>query len=99
MARKKRFICPGRCYHVMIRGVGGRSIFDDDRERARFCLLLQYASEICKFYIHGFCLMGNHAHLLLQPHTENLASGMHRLGFRYAQYFNKKVKRIGAWIN
>ena len=95
MARKKRIVYPGHCCHVMIRGVGGRRIFDDDQDRIRFCLLLQYASETCEFSIHGFCLMDNHVHLLLQPHTEDLASGMHRLGFRYAQHFNKKFMRQG----
>ena len=79
----------------MLRGVGGRNIFEDDHDRARFCLLLQYASETSQFDIHGFCFMGNHVHLLLQPHTEDLSSGMHRLTFRYAQYYNKKVQRQG----
>lgn len=95
MARRKRFIQAGYCYHVMLRGIGGRSIFNDDKDRARFCILMQYASEIGKFNIHGFCLMGNHVHLLLQPHTDDLSSGMHRLTFRYAQYYNKKVNRQG----
>ena len=85
-----RFLLP--CHDLR---VDGRSIFIDDQDRARFCLLLQYASETCKFSIHAFCLMDNHVHILLQPHTEDLASGMHRLGFRYAQHFNKKVKRQG----
>lgn len=48
MARKKRIINPGYCYCIMIRGVGGRNIFEDDSDRVRFCLLLQSASEICK---------------------------------------------------
>ena len=95
MVRKKRFICPGYCYHVMLRGVGGRNIFDDDRDRAHFCLLLQYASETCNFSVHGFCFMSNHVHLLIQAHSNDLASGMHRLGFRYAQFYNKKVRRKG----
>ena len=95
MPRKKRIICPNYCYHVMMRGVGGRRIFDDDKDKARFCLLLQYASEICKFNIHGFCLMDNHIHLLLEPLTKEFSSGMHRLAFRYAQYYNKKVERQG----
>lgn len=95
MARKRRVIYPDHCYHVMMRGVGGCNIFDDDFDRCRFCLLLQYASETSKFSIHGFCLMNNHVHLLIQPQTFDLSTGMHRLGFRYAQYYNKKTERQG----
>jgi putative transposase len=95
MVRKKRIIYPGYCYHVMLHGVGGRNIFNDNQDRARFCLLLQYASETYNFGIHGFCLMNNHVHLLLQVHTADLSSGMHSLAFRYAQYFNKKIDQQG----
>ncbi|MCE5294490.1 MAG: transposase [Chlamydiales bacterium] len=95
MARKKRLILPGYCYHVMARGVGGRNIFEDDYDRARFCLMMQYASESSGFSIHGFCLMKNHVHLLLQAHNTNFSAGMHSLLFRYAQYYNKKINRKG----
>lgn len=70
-------------------------IFSDDADRARFCLLLQYASETYGMIVHAFCLMGNHVHLLVQPREADLSSAMHVLGFRYAQYFNKKYKRRG----
>lgn len=95
LARKKRIIHKECDYHIMLQGVGGQTIFEDDEDRSRFCLLLQYASQLSRFSIHGFCLMNNHVHLLLQPHHEQLASGMHSLAFRYAQYFNKKNKREG----
>ena len=39
--------------------------------------------------------MDNYTHLLLEPLTKELAPGMHRLAFRYAQYYNKKVERQG----
>jgi len=95
MARKRRQIQAGYCYHVMLRGNGGQDIFKDDADRTRFCLLLQYASEKHKLNIHGFCLMGNHVHIVIQPLTSNLSTGMHALAFRYAQHFNRKYKRRG----
>ena len=39
--------------------------------------------------------MSNHIHLLVQPKSTDLSSAIHVLGFRYAQYFNKKYKRRG----
>jgi putative transposase len=95
MARKRRFIQAGFCYHVMLRGNGGQDIFKDDADRTRFCLLLQYAKEKHQFNIHGFCLMSNHVHFIIQPLNSNLTSGMHSLAFRYAQHFNRKYKRRG----
>ncbi len=95
MARKKRIIRPGFCYHVMLRGNAGQEIFKDEADRSRFCLFIQYASEMHKLNIHGFCLMSNHVHLLIQPLTEDLSSGIHSLAFRYAQYFNRKYQRKG----
>lgn len=95
MARKRRCIQAGLCYHVMLRGNGGQEIFKDNADRTRFCLLIQYAGEKHQLNIHGFCLMGNHVHFIIQPLTSNLTAGMHALAFRYAQYFNKKYKRRG----
>ena len=95
MARKRRLIEAGYCYHVMVRGNGGQEIFKDDADRSRFCLLLQYAKEKHALNIHGFCLMGNHVHLVVQPRTSDLSSGMHSLTFRYAQHFNMKHDRRG----
>jgi len=79
----------------MLRGNGGQDIFRDDADLARFCVLLQYASEKHQLNIHGFCLMENHVHFVIQPCTSDLTAGMHSLAFRYAQYFNKKYKRRG----
>lgn len=95
MARKKRCILSGFCYHVMLRGNGGQDIYRDREDYVRFCLLLQYAIEKHKLHVLGFCLMGNHFHLIIQTQSDDLASGMHALAFRYAQYFNKKYNRRG----
>lgn len=95
MARKRRRIQAGFCYHAMLRGNGGECIFKDDADRIRFCQLLQYASEKHQLNIHGFCLMGNHVHFIIQPRTSDLTAGMHSLAFRYAQFFNKKYNRRG----
>lgn len=65
MPRKKRFFEPGRCYHIMLRGIDGRPVFTDDRDRYKFLLLLQEAAELHNFRAHAFCLMTNHIHLLL----------------------------------
>ncbi len=93
MARKRRIIVPGYCYHVMLRGNGGQVIFKNDADRIRFCLLLQYACESHGVAVHAFCLMSNHVHLLVQPKCKGLSAAMHALSFRYAQQFNRRYER------
>lgn len=95
MPRRKRIIHTGYPYHVMLRGNGGQPIFRDDEDRARFCLLMQYATELHDISVHGFCLMDNHIHLLLEPNAKGLSAGVHVFAFRYAQYFNKKYMLKG----
>ena len=47
--------------------------------------------------IHGWCLMGNHYHLLLSERLENgLSLFLRKLNVGYAMYFNEKYKRSGT---
>lgn len=95
MVRKKRFYRLQSSHHVMLRGVGGQNIFIDDKDRVRFCLLLQAASEKYAFHVEAFCFMNNHIHLMLEPRERPLQDGVHSFSFRYAQYFNRRHERKG----
>ena len=95
MPRKKRISRVNYLHHVMFRGVNGENVFYDDHDRIRFCLLLQEGCEKHSILVHGFCLMSNHIHLVLEPIKDSLQSGIHAFAFRYAQYFNRRHKRRG----
>lgn len=46
--------------------------------------------------VGGYCLMGNHPHLLVQEKTDGgITKFMHKIGTAYTSYFNKKYDRIG----
>lgn len=50
-------------------------------------------------YIHAWCLMKNHYHLLLSPAEDdpnNLSLFMKKLNMGYAKFFNEKYDRSGA---
>ncbi len=66
MVRKPRYHIPGAYYHVMLRGNNGQSIFLNDADRCRLCLLIQQGIERYGHRIHAFCFMSNHIHLLAQ---------------------------------
>ena len=95
MARKPRLHVDEGIYHVMLRGNGGQEIFFDDEDRLHFYLLLQQGVERYKYRVHGFCLMSNHVHLVLEVGAQPLAKIMQNLSFRYTRWVNKKQKRIG----
>jgi len=96
MPRTKRITRQNHFHHVMFRGINGENVFLDDRDRSKFCLLLQEACEKHFLDIHGFCLMDNHIHFILEPTiSESLQMGIHAFTFRYAQYYNKRHNRRG----
>lgn len=63
-------------------------------------MLAEWKSKLeCKIY--AFCLMTNHAHLVIDPGTraENLGLLMKRLAGRYTRYLNTKSGRSGTCWN
>ncbi len=79
----------------MLRGIAGRNIFIDDKDRIRLCLFLQAAIEKHCFLIHAFCFMDNHLHFILEPTLNPLHECVHAFASRYAQYFNRRHKKHG----
>ena len=95
MARKPRKVSSTGFYHVMQRGVNLFDIFETDDDRRQYLEFLMEAADQFRISIHAWCLMSNHTHLLLRGDICNLSYMMHRLGSRYASYFNRQHERIG----
>ena len=94
MARRPRVESAGY-HHVYNRGVERRIVFAESKDKDKFLEIVCEVSENYDFIIHGYVIMDNHYHLLLENRTENLSAGMKQINATYAQYFNKKQKRIG----
>ncbi len=95
MARPLRLEFPGAVYHVMARGHERSAIFRDDADREKFCSLLAAVVDEEQWELHGYCLMGNHFHLLVETPEGRLSRGMKALNGRYAQWFNWRHRRRG----
>ncbi len=61
----------------------------------KFLEIISEVSARYNFTIHGFVLMNNHYHLLLENQRENLSAGLRQINSTYAKYYNKKYKRSG----
>ncbi len=95
MPRHARQLAESGIYHVMLRGVNRDAIFLDDEDCARFLLALGQAKAASGCSVLAYCLMSNHAHLVLRTAEEPIGAVVKRLGVRYAGWFNRKYGRIG----
>ncbi|MBI4668922.1 MAG: transposase [Elusimicrobia bacterium] len=95
MPREARLDIPGFLYHVLCRGIEGRTIFLDDHDHKNFCNRLKTGLSQYKTQCLAWALMPNHAHLLLRAGLWGLAPLMRSLLTGYAGYFNKKYQRSG----
>jgi REP element-mobilizing transposase RayT len=95
MARALRIQYPGAYYHVTSRGNERRDIYKSQRDREKFLFYLESSSERYGARIHGYCLMSNHYHLLLETPEGNLSQIMRHINGAYTTYYNIKRKRSG----
>lgn len=86
---------PGLLHHVMLRGVERREIFRDDEDRGAF--VDRFEQLVCDFGFgcDALTLISNHVHAVIQTGDVPLATLMQRLGFHYAQHFNRTSNRVG----
>lgn len=95
MSRPLRVEYPGAVYHVASRGQERGAIFRDDVDREIFLRILGSVVEDHGWLLHGYCLMTNHYHMLVETQSANLSVGMRALNGRYTQRFNQRHRRSG----
>ena len=95
MPRQPRLDAPGLLQHVMARGIEGREIFKDDKDRKAFLERLALILEETQTQCYAWALIPNHFHLLLRTGPTPISTVMRRLMTGYAVTFNKRHKRSG----
>jgi putative transposase len=95
MPRQARRKSETGIYHIMVRGVNRQQIFIDDEDCLKFIWKLEQVKVRSDFKLYGYCLMGNHAHLLLCQREEPLSRIMQSLCSSYVHWYNWKYDRIG----
>ena len=84
-------------YHVMTRGNGGQSLFENEDDNRKFLEILYETKEKLEHEIdlYAYCLMGNHIHLLIKENNVEIGNFMRRSMAQYAQFVNWKYQRKG----
>jgi len=95
VVRPPRIEHAGGVFHVVARGNERALVFRDDRDRERFLEILGEVAVRYRWRVLAYCLMGNHFHLLVMTLDPTLARGMRQLNGVYAQWFNRRHRRVG----
>ena len=97
MPRTARLVLPDVSLHIVQRGNNKADCFFREEDYAAYLRFLGYCSRNLDCSVHAYCLMTNHVHLLLTPHSASAcASFMKALSQSYAQYINKSARRTGS---
>ena len=95
MARKLRKQSKSGIYHVMLRGVNGQVIFQEEKDYEDFLNIVDEYKSVSGYRVYGYCLMSNHIHLLIKEEKEEISKVMKKIGIKFVYWYNKKYKRIG----
>ena len=95
MPRKPRLLSDTGIYHVMVRGINKRAIFKTSGEKEKYLDTIGRMNEEGEFSLYGYCIMDNHAHLLIKEEADSIDLSMKRIGVSYAYYYNNKYDRVG----
>lgn len=97
MPRSLRLILPGVAVHIIQRGNDRKPCFRGDSDYLVYLAHLRQLSDKYECWVHAYCLMSNHVHLLMTPIAAGACTALMRdLGQRYVRYFNGRHERTGT---
>ncbi|MEE9569069.1 MAG: transposase, partial [Candidatus Binatia bacterium] len=95
MARRPRLFASGLLYHVIVRGNQRQKTFRTAEDYQTYLKRVASYQKKCGVSIFAYCLMPNHAHLLLETGSVPLSKFMQGLQQSYTQYFNLRYRKVG----
>jgi len=90
MARKPRIHFNGAIYHVLLRGLDGKTIFRNVADRRAWEALVEEGCQRFGHRVHAFCWMKDHVQMAIEVADAPLSKIMQNLSFRYTRHFNKR---------
>ncbi|HEY5900266.1 MAG TPA: transposase [Burkholderiales bacterium] len=97
MPRTARLVIPDVSLHVVQRGHDRAACFFEDADYVAYLVALGTYAARFQCFIHAYCLMTNHVHLLLTPtDSTGCALMMKHLAQRHSRRINAKHQRTGT---
>lgn len=82
--------------HVIVQGINREYIFGDSKNINMYKDLIYRKLYNSNLTILAYCIMSNHAHLLIhREKMEDLSKFMQKINTAYAMYYNKTQERVG----
>lgn len=95
MPRHARELNDTNVYHVIIRGNERKNIFEYDDDKQKFIETIFDKQKQDNYILYAYCIMDNHAHLVIENKKEELDRIMKSINTTYACYYNRINKRVG----
>ena len=94
MSRIPRNYIKTSFFHVITQGINKSYIFEKAEDIKYYIKIMYQLTKEQKIKIIGYCIMSNHAHMLIEAEEINeLSKYMQRLNTKYGKYYNKKYNR------
>ena len=95
MARKPRIHYEGALYHVIVRGNNRTYIFRSKDNKEEYKKIVLKYKKRYRFKIYAYCIMDNHAHLLIEVADIPLSKIMQGIQQVFTQYYNRRNRATG----
>jgi len=96
MPRNPRSYIKTSYYHIITQGINKNYIFAHPEDIKNYIKNMYKLKDEHKIEIIAYCIMNNHAHILIKTEMLNeLSKYMQRINTKYAIYYNKKYNKVG----
>jgi REP element-mobilizing transposase RayT len=95
MARKPRIHYEGALYHVLVRGNNRSYIFRSKDNKEEYKTIISKYKKRYRFKLYAYCIMDNHAHLLIEVEDIPLSKIMQGIQQVFTQYYNRRNRTTG----
>ena len=95
MARKPRIHYEGALYHVIVRGNNRAYIFKSRENKEEYKKIASKYKKKYRFKLYAYCIMDNHAHLLIEVDDIPLSKIMQGIQQVFTQHYNRRNRTTG----
>ena len=95
MPRTARIKSPNNKYHITVKSLREFDLFKKDEDKIKYLSLIKKYQLKYAFKVYAYCLMSNHAHLIIDTAGADISKIMQGINLSYSYYFNRKYKRYG----
>lgn len=95
MARKPRIHYAGALYHVIVRGNNRAYIFKNRENKEKYKKIVSKYKKRYRFKLYAYCIMDNHAHMLIEVEDIPLSKIMQGIQQVFTQHCNRINRTTG----